>query len=193
MDELEALKEVVPSISIFFVRIPSPVISDVEAKPFPHEISGTSDTVSCATSRPHHVDKRSRMVHICNAKSSLNLFQQLTKAGYLSLLPAALPSSQNGITSYEANADSELCENFETFGQSAFLFARQCLQCYLVRITSMLHVVHTRCLQMFIMTAFDMARDMQITPKRYRENLLPPLWEIMYSIQMNRLLSSFSI
>ena len=165
LDELEALKEVVPSISIFFVRVPPPVaLSDPDDSLHDAQLTRPPS----GTPRINPVDRRSRMLSITNAQSSLNLFQQLTKAGYLSLLPTARGTpSVSGTASYEGTTDSELCENFETFGRSAFIFARQCLQYHLVRMTSLLHVVHTRCLQMFIMTAFDMARDMQITPKRY--------------------------
>ena len=166
MDELEALKQVIPSISIFFVRVPPPASTTIDSidEPVPPELVRNQSR----TSRSQPVDRFFRKLSISNAQASLNLFQLLTKAGYLSLLPSAkAPSAcQNGSTAYEGSADSELCENFETFGRASLLFTHQCLQCYLVRMTSLLHVVHTRCLQMFIMTAFDMARDMQITPRR---------------------------
>ena len=35
-----------------------------------------------------------------------------------------------------------------------------------MRLTNLLNVVHARCLQNFIETAFDMQRDMIITPRR---------------------------
>ncbi|XP_033375741.1 dual serine/threonine and tyrosine protein kinase [Parus major] len=45
-------------------------------------------------------------------------------------------------------------------------FARQVLQQHLVGLATRLSEVHGRCLNIFINQAFDMARDLQITPKR---------------------------
>ncbi|XP_078677977.1 dual serine/threonine and tyrosine protein kinase-like [Branchiostoma floridae x Branchiostoma belcheri] len=60
---------------------------------------------------------------------------------------------------------SRLVENFEHF-PSLLLFVRQVLQTHLVRAACVLYSAHTRCLQMFITSAFDMARDIMITPRR---------------------------
>lgn len=39
-------------------------------------------------------------------------------------------------------------------------------QSYLVNAATVLNYSHTRCLKMFILSAFDMARDMLITPRK---------------------------
>ncbi|CAN7995780.1 unnamed protein product, partial [Ixodes hexagonus] len=63
-------------------------------------------------------------------------------------------------------ASSEFVENFEDFGSSAYLFVRSALQSLLVSAASLLNTTHLLCLRSFILTAFDMTRDMMITPKR---------------------------
>ena len=118
---------------------------------------------------------------------SLNLFQQLSSLGFLQpptaklgaadtrylaseLLQIAQPvgpstrrpkvkKSKDGIV------PSELVENFDNF-PSILLFVRQVLQSHLVRAANCLHALHMRCLRVFILTAFDMTRDMMVTPKR---------------------------
>ena len=45
-------------------------------------------------------------------------------------------------------------------------FIRGCLQAYLVTVSNQLNDVHTASLRKFILSAFDMAREIQITPKR---------------------------
>ncbi|OXA45764.1 dual serine/threonine and tyrosine protein kinase [Folsomia candida] len=45
-------------------------------------------------------------------------------------------------------------------------FVRHYLESHLISLSNHLHGVHNSCLQMFILAAFEMAREMQITPKR---------------------------
>lgn len=117
-----------------------------------------------------------------SSSSSLTLFQQLSSLGFLSPCNKLPPTYSTGelfstlavsprkhkpkkTGSVEFTAKSELVENFENFA-SILLFVRQALQSHLVRAANTLHNVHMRCLRVFILTAFDMTRDMMITPKR---------------------------
>uniref|UniRef100_A0A131YVD8 Dual serine/threonine and tyrosine protein kinase n=1 Tax=Rhipicephalus appendiculatus TaxID=34631 RepID=A0A131YVD8_RHIAP len=61
---------------------------------------------------------------------------------------------------------SELIENFDDFACNICLFVRSALQSMLVSAASLLNTTHLHCLRTFILTAFDMTRDMMITPKR---------------------------
>ena len=56
-------------------------------------------------------------------------------------------------------------ERFEGI-EAIVKFTSRVLKNYLLQTISLIHLVHTRCLQMFIMTAYDMARDLQITPRK---------------------------
>ena len=93
---------------------------------------------------------------------AFNLFEQLLNMGYLNVLP---PSNRYSCTDFESfvisSTDSELVENFDQIDKLVG-FTHQILKKRLVHAASMLHIAHQRCLQMFIMTAFDMARDMQV-------------------------------
>ncbi|NXI32042.1 DUSTY kinase, partial [Sterrhoptilus dennistouni] len=84
------------------------------------------------------------------------LHQQLLDLGYLS------PSSPCGCG---VPGSSMLVEQLEKL-RLLSTFSRQVLQKHLVEAATRLSEVHGRCLNIFINQAFDMQRDLQITPKR---------------------------
>ncbi|XP_005529369.1 PREDICTED: dual serine/threonine and tyrosine protein kinase [Pseudopodoces humilis] len=87
-------------------------------------------------------------------KEKSPLHRQLLDLGYLH------PSGSCG-----APGSSVLAEQPEKL-RLLSAFARQVLQQHLVGLATRLSEVHGRCLNIFINQAFDMARDLQITPKR---------------------------
>ncbi|XP_056093952.1 dual serine/threonine and tyrosine protein kinase [Rhinichthys klamathensis goyatoka] len=70
--------------------------------------------------------------------------------------PAQTPGKMQGI----------LGEGLERLHRVLVPFARQVLQSQQVEATTLLNAVHCRCLDLFINQAFDMQRDLQITPRR---------------------------
>ncbi|XP_077539487.1 dual serine/threonine and tyrosine protein kinase-like isoform X1 [Haemaphysalis longicornis] len=96
--------------------------------------------------------------------------QQLYNLGYISkhFLPEKRPDRRrpNLRCASGCAASSELIENFDDFAHNACLFVRSALQSLLVSAASLLNTTHLHCLRTFILTAFDMTRDMMITPKR---------------------------
>ncbi|XP_014214699.1 dual serine/threonine and tyrosine protein kinase-like [Copidosoma floridanum] len=60
---------------------------------------------------------------------------------------------------------SELLDSCKKLDRILY-FVRKCLQTYLVNVSNYLNDVHTTSLRKFILSAFDMAREIQITPKR---------------------------
>ncbi|NWW16326.1 DUSTY kinase, partial [Falcunculus frontatus] len=86
-------------------------------------------------------------------KDKSSLYFQLLDLEYLS------PSSSCGVTG------SMLVEQLEKL-RLLSTFSRQVLQKHLVEAATRLNEVHCRCLNIFINQAFDMQRDLQITPKR---------------------------
>lgn len=186
MEDLERLKTDVPDIAIFFVKVPAkdlvrqvennrnaPPMSAIQNALERHRVSDDKSSLKrrprdALSSSPHKI--RKSRVTARTFSACMTLFNQLLDLGYLSPLPNDVLSEQSdseGESDYVRNytTESELIYDFENFSQLA-LFVRRTLQNYLVRTTSLLNVIHTRCLQMFIMSAFDMARDMIITPKR---------------------------
>ena len=110
------------------------------------------------------------------------LYQQLTSLGFSFNLPTNFSSESNPHDhrylhycnekskkskrfSSHIEVQSELVENFENF-KSFVPFAKVVMQYHLIEAANLIYDVHHRCLRMFILTAFDMTRDMMITPKR---------------------------
>lgn len=114
---------------------------------------------------------------------SLSLFQQLLDCNYLSMLPPSLSASVTSDNGVCEAKESELAESFKNLSNFVQYFHHQ-LQKILTNTVSLLNVVHTRCLQKFILTAFDMARDMQVTPRKleYARNKERLLFEHLVSI-----------
>jgi receptor-interacting serine/threonine-protein kinase 5 len=160
LSDLQYLKDHVPSLAIFFIKVPLVSLVHI-SKPAPK--ANPLDQVRQVLRR-RSADKGNKR----NA-NSFELLQQLLDLGLVSALPSSGGiSRQNSMCSDESNpysVECELVENFDSFPNLVH-FAAQVLQRHLVRAVSLLNVVHTRCLQNFIMVAFDMARDMMITPKR---------------------------
>ncbi|KAM9321423.1 dual serine/threonine and tyrosine protein kinase [Gastrophryne carolinensis] len=89
-----------------------------------------------------------------------NLHDQLIELGYLKKGICSCGAAGSG-----SPAPSVLIEQFEKLRQLCS-FSRQVLQMHLVDAAIVLNMVHSRCLDIFINKAFDMCRDLQITPKR---------------------------
>uniref|UniRef100_H3AW84 Dual serine/threonine and tyrosine protein kinase n=1 Tax=Latimeria chalumnae TaxID=7897 RepID=H3AW84_LATCH len=94
-------------------------------------------------------------------KERTPLFHQLVDLDYLNTNCCSSGSSISG-----TKAQSILMEYFDKFIRQLTAFAKQVLQMHLVDSATVLNGVHCRCLDIFINQAFDMQRDLQITPKR---------------------------
>ena len=97
-----------------------------------------------------------------SAASFRALHQQLKQLGYLTdgrEVPVYRPQTSEALL---AHSKLERLEPLLPIVQ----FVRQALQLYLVRAGSIVHDLHQLCMNMFITTAFDMQRDIQITPRR---------------------------
>ncbi|XP_056414050.1 dual serine/threonine and tyrosine protein kinase [Hyla sarda] len=88
------------------------------------------------------------------------LHEQLTELGYLKRGLCSCGAAGSG-----SPAPNLLVEQFDKLRQLGS-FSRQVLQMHLVDAAMVLNMVHSRCLDLFINKAFDMRRDLQITPKR---------------------------
>lgn len=111
-----------------------------------------------------------------NERSSL--YHQLLSLNYLSPNHCSC-----GAPSSDAKAQSMLVEQSEKIRQLS-TFSKQVLQKRLVDAATILNIVHCRCLDIFINQAFDMQRDLQITPKRleYTREKENELYESLMSI-----------
>ncbi|ELK37226.1 Dual serine/threonine and tyrosine protein kinase [Myotis davidii] len=106
------------------------------------------------------------------------LHRQLIDLGYLSISHCSW-----GAAGQDTKAQSMLVEQSEKLRHLS-TFSHQMLQARLVDAAKALNLVHCCCLDIFINQAFDMQRDLQITPKRleYTRKMENELYESLMSI-----------
>ncbi|KAM9813298.1 dual serine/threonine and tyrosine protein kinase [Neosynchiropus ocellatus] len=138
VEELWRVKEMLP-FPICFVRIPD-----------------SGPAASPDTNRRSEKEKEKSALH-----------KQLLSLGFLSGptgncscgAPSQMPTPG-------AKPQSVLGETFDRLHRLLVPFARQVLQNQQVEAANLLNGLHCRCLDLFINQAFDMQRDLQITPRR---------------------------
>uniref|UniRef100_A0A8C6L2Q0 Dual serine/threonine and tyrosine protein kinase n=1 Tax=Nothobranchius furzeri TaxID=105023 RepID=A0A8C6L2Q0_NOTFU len=95
------------------------------------------------------------------------LHKHLVSLGFINTLTGNCScGAPTQITAPGAKPQSMLGESFERLNRLLVPFARQVLQNQQVEAANLLNGVHCRCLDLFINQAFDMQRDLQITPRR---------------------------
>ncbi|KAJ8683893.1 hypothetical protein QAD02_019685 [Eretmocerus hayati] len=93
----------------------------------------------------------------------LTWLDQLTNLG---LMGETVETDQSPwLSAQQCNQSSDILDSYQKIDRVLY-FVRGCLQTYLVNASSNLNDVHTTSLRKFILSAFDMAREIQITPKR---------------------------
>lgn len=94
----------------------------------------------------------------------LGLIEQLSRIGYLHL-----EAEERNMTTRpccgQFSVGSDFLDGLHKLDQLEF-FVRGCLQSQLVQVSNILNDIHSECLRRFILSAFDMAREIQITPRR---------------------------
>ena len=104
-------------------------------------------------------------------KNCPNLWKQLSDLDFLNSSSSSSSESTSPIPNGDTgkvefyHVESMFVDDFANFS-SIVSFIHNHLQNILIHVGSLINIVHTRCLQTFIITAFDMARDILITPKR---------------------------
>ena len=161
LDNLRELKQIARGQPVLFIKVPSPVQFELKQTLINNTQVAPMRTIQNAIERHSLGDKLTPAADPDVTCSALTVIQQLLDIGYLNLLPA--PKDMADANEYRV--DSDLIDKFANF-PNLVLFVRKVLRSYLVRTTNLLNVVHARCLRNFIDTAFDMQRDMMITPRR---------------------------
>ncbi|XP_060555763.1 dual serine/threonine and tyrosine protein kinase-like isoform X3 [Ruditapes philippinarum] len=93
------------------------------------------------------------------------IFMELCKVGYLTETPGVRNISRNMLEDY-FEVDSILITDLKQFQDSFSNFSELTMQRFLVNAVTVLNNTHIRCLNTFIICAFDMAREVLITPKK---------------------------
>lgn len=186
LSDLYELKRLAPKTPVLFIRANMPATSELtESEQHARSLRNArlaerlqltgcyADSESSASEATQAVDTPMQTEE-APTKSVITLpvtaQQQLYNLGYVSkhFLPEKRPDRRrpNLRCTSGCTASSELIENFDDFAHTACVFVRSALQSLLVSAASLLNTTHLHCLRTFILTAFDMTRDMLITPKR---------------------------
>ncbi|XP_066582790.1 dual serine/threonine and tyrosine protein kinase-like isoform X2 [Prorops nasuta] len=159
ISELKDLKETYPYNPILFASsLGNITINQVDAElteSEQHRLQGQIDPI----------DTNSDNINIDTVNSlGRSWLDQLTNLGFLKTEDAVEVDQIPWIDKqYINNSDLvDSCKNSDKILD----FINNCLQSYLVNASSYLNDVHTISLRKFILSAFDMAREIQITPRR---------------------------
>ncbi|XP_059150774.1 dual serine/threonine and tyrosine protein kinase-like [Physella acuta] len=160
--ELSLLRKLTNFEPIFFVRVPPTGSRTVDTDPpdgAPREVSPESSNTNLSSVVSADNSPSAKNSH--NAKHVSLVYEQLQRLGYLNLDPEMKQFKKNYY-----DVESIFVEKFTDFSPRMAGFVKKILQSYAVNASSVLNNSHTRCLNKFILSAFDMARDMLITPKK---------------------------
>lgn len=176
--ELTELKKNFKNEPIFFVKIP-----EIEKYLVQH---GNSSKIASSTDQHQQQLKKANnfLKYLQNSSqnkthNSLAIFGQLYNFKNFNIVPSGSSSSseneyfdltiaQNtGPWSLLAfSFESEFCEKWHLFLPNFVNFIKRYLEMFLVRGTKILFNFHEQCLKQFINFAFEVARDMMVTPRK---------------------------
>ena len=164
------MKALAPDMAVFFVkcnRNPPVELTDSMTE------SGRNDAIQAIDQGGVNGESKVKLhTSTLSNVSKTKLFEQLCELKFLSLeednnceTPDDNSQRTNNSILVATRPKSNLIEDFALF-PCFLLFVRQVLQYNVVSAATVLNEAHVRVLGMFITTAFDMARDMVITPRR---------------------------
>ncbi|CAG7730603.1 unnamed protein product [Allacma fusca] len=177
--QLQMIRSLLPTLPIFFVHMPSSEetsgLTEVDRNEYMNH-----GTLSFTTEHEER-GKKTNALQRQESQPNSAIISQLTTLGLLRETGSPMKSKTS--TSSSANIEDSNCwlnpgKNTKSFHiNSEYIqcldqlpkltsFVRNYLQAQLIAAANHLHRVHSSCLQMFILSAFEMAREMQITPKR---------------------------
>lgn len=168
--ELLQAKAFAPDMAVFFVKCNRKAPTELTNSMTESGRNDVLDTLSEESFSSTVVNGETDIgIEPYTKNSKTRLFEQLCELKYLSLETEKKPESNEQSTNSSilmaTRPKSNLIEDFSLF-PCFLLFVQQVLQYNVVWAATVLNEAHVRVLGMFITTAFDMARDMVITPRR---------------------------
>lgn len=171
-----------PNLPVLFVKIPSPThefeqlmthhrndIRSLQRTQDRHHVPAFDSLSSdeCLAEPMMISDSLSDSSFPPSSKESTEIpvFQALLEMGFVNPMTSGVNSEDIRDANDIVLIESVFVERNDVVPQMTN-FCRLILLNHLVKSTSLLNVIHTRCLETFILTAFDMARDMMVTPRR---------------------------
>ena len=120
-----------------------------------------SDSCKLAENNHPHSTENRKLMQLKVHPRLMSIYQCLYQLGYFS------PPKCDSVLHDECMlVESVFVERYSDFLSSITKFTQDVLQSFLLKVVSVLNDLHTRCLKVVILSAFDMARDLLITPKK---------------------------
>lgn len=164
LEELRDLKETYPYNPVLFISSLTEISLDsIDAELTESEQHSLQNRVM--SSDPNEL-KNDDNVNIDKMNSlGLTWLDQLNNLGFLGMEQAVKIHQLTWLLGEQYVNSSDLVDSCKNTDRILH-FTRDCLQNYLVNASTYLNEIHTTSLRKFILSAFDMARKIQITPKR---------------------------
>ncbi|KAK7078735.1 hypothetical protein SK128_020487 [Halocaridina rubra] len=188
--ELREMRRLDPHLSVLFIRVPQlpETFSDDLPESEQHDIL-CKLRVLPSPIRPeqtHHQVSSSSQGR-SQSQVPVQLFRTLCDdLGYLTMTPTP-KKFRCRLMEHSYRVDSELIESFDAFC-NVVPYMRMSLQAHLIHASTLLNQGHNRCMRKFILYAFDMAREIQITPRRinYAREKEAELYESLMAIASSK-------
>lgn len=156
--EIRKLKEIYPDLPFLFVSMSE----NVE--------NMCNSTTELTESEQHHLEQtatNSMLHNHCKNKLFVEkrqyLRHQLESLGYIS--EKTNEQSYRNSCCGDCAIDNAFISEDEIIDKF-MIFVQGCLKSHLLKMAALLSEIHNNCLRKFILSAFDMAREIQITPRR---------------------------
>ncbi|XP_064081150.1 dual serine/threonine and tyrosine protein kinase-like isoform X1 [Macrobrachium nipponense] len=190
-NELRELRRLDPNLAVLFIRVPQlpETFSDDLPESEQHDILCKLRVLPSPV-RPeqshHHLSPSGSQIRSL-PHVPVQLFRTLCDdLGYLTMTPTP-KKFRCRLVEHSYRVDSELIESFDAFC-NVVPYMRMTLQAHLIHAATLLNQGHNRCMRKFILYAFDMAREIQITPRRisYAREKEAELYESLMAIASSK-------
>nr|XP_053638316.1 dual serine/threonine and tyrosine protein kinase-like [Cherax quadricarinatus] len=192
--ELRELRRLSPDkgTSILFIRVPHlpETFSDDLPESEQHDILCKLRVLPSPV-RPDEVQAPLPVIPTTVSRSHPQVPVQLFRTlcddlGYLTMAPEPKKFCWR-LVEHSYHVDSELVDGFDSFSNVVH-YIRMILQSHLIHASTLLNQGHNRCMRKFILFAFDMAREIQITPRRisYAREKEAELYESLMAIASSK-------
>uniref|UniRef100_A0A0C9QGB0 Dual serine/threonine and tyrosine protein kinase n=1 Tax=Fopius arisanus TaxID=64838 RepID=A0A0C9QGB0_9HYME len=168
-EELRELKATYPYTPVLFVSsLVSTSVDSVDidlTESEQHRLQSQSESITLSLSSPSDSSRENEKFNLEKMNSlGYTWLDQLGGLGFLRIQSDEV-DQMSWMMGGEYVNSSDLIESYSKINRILY-FTRGCLQSYLVNASNYLNEIHTTFLRKFILSAFDMAREIQITPRR---------------------------
>ncbi|XP_071546873.1 dual serine/threonine and tyrosine protein kinase-like [Panulirus ornatus] len=189
--ELRELRKLNPDLSVLFIRVPHlpETFSDDLPESEQHDILCKLRVLPSPV-RQDHLNHPAPVIPTTSQSRPqvpVQLFRTLCDdLGFLTRTPSPKKFRWR-LLEQCYRVDSELVDSLDSFG-NVVPYVRLILQAHLIHASTLLNQGHIRCMRKFILYAFDMAREIQITPRRisYAREKEAELYESLMAIASSK-------